>query len=104
MTTEAINFVTGSLFEEDYLIRTLGDLSHKTDVALTELVANAWDAGAFKVNITIPEERNQNLIIEDDGIGLTKEEFHARWMKLGYDRLRHQGQQVEFPHGRKALV
>lgn len=100
MTTEAINFVKGSLFEDDYLIRTLGDLSHKTDVALTELVANSWDAGAFKVDITIPEERSQNLIIEDDGIGLTKEEFHARWMKLGYDRLRHQGQQVEFPHGR----
>ena len=100
MTTEAMNFVQGSLFEEDYLIRTLGDLSHKADVALTELVANAWDAGASKVGITIPEERNQKLIIDDDGTGLTKEEFHARWMKLGYNRLRHQGQQVEFPHGR----
>ncbi len=100
MTTEAINFVQGSLFEEDYLIRTLGDLARKADVALTELVANAWDAGASKVDITIPEERNQKLIIEDDGIGLTKKEFHARWMKLGYDRLRHQGPKVEFPRGR----
>jgi hypothetical protein len=100
MTTEAMNFVQGSLFEEDYLIRTLGDLARKADVALTELVANAWDAGASKVDITIPEERNQKLIIEDDGIGLTKKEFHARWMKLGYDRLRHQGPKVEFPHGR----
>jgi len=102
MITESMNFVQGSLFEEDYLIRTLGDLSQKADVALTELVANAWDAGSFKVDITIPdpEERNQKLIIEDDGIGLTKDEFHARWMKLGYDRLRHQGRQVEFPQGR----
>lgn len=100
MTTEAMNFVQGSLFEEDYLIRTLGDLARKADAALTELVANAWDAGASKVDITIPEERNQKLIIEDDGIGLTKKEFHARWMKLGYDRLRHQGPKVEFPHGR----
>ncbi|RLA49742.1 MAG: ATP-binding protein [Gammaproteobacteria bacterium] len=100
MKIESMKFVQGSLFEEDYLIRTLGDLSCKADVALTELVANAWDAGASKVDITIPEERNQKLIIKDDGIGLTKEEFHARWMKLGYDRLRHQGSQVEFPHGR----
>lgn len=102
MTTEGMNFVQGSLFEEDYLIRTLGDLARKADVALT-LVANAWDAGASKVDITIPEERNQKLIIEDDGIGLTKEEFHDRWMKLGYNCLRHQGRQAEFPHGREGV-
>jgi hypothetical protein len=100
MMTEAMDFVQGSLFEEDYLIRTLGDLARNADVALTELVANAWDAGACKVDITIPEERTQKLTIEDDGIGLTREEFHARWMKLGYNRFRHQGPHVEFPHGR----
>ena len=33
----------GSLFEEDYLLRTLGRIAHDPDVALTELVANAWD-------------------------------------------------------------
>ena len=38
-------FVQGSLFEEDYLIRTLGALVHYPEIALTELVANAWDAG-----------------------------------------------------------
>jgi hypothetical protein len=36
----------GSLFEEDYLVRTLGRIAHDPEVALTELVANAWDAGA----------------------------------------------------------
>lgn len=77
MTTKALNFIQGSLFEEDYLIRTLGNLARKADVALTELVANAWDAGASKVDITIPEVRNQKLIIEDDGIGLTKAERHS---------------------------
>ncbi len=62
MTTESMNIVQGSLFEEDYLVRTLGDLSHRNDVALTELVANAWDAGAAKVTISIPEERGQLLV------------------------------------------
>ena len=90
-------FVQGSLFEEDYLVRTLGELSHKADVALTELVANAWDAGASTVRITIPNERNRKLVIEDDGTGLTPDEFHARWMKLGYNRLKHQGRNVVFP-------
>ncbi len=100
MTKETPHFVQGSLFEKDYLIRTLGTLSHRSDLAITELVANAWDAGASKVDITIPDDLEQKLIIEDDGIGLTKDEFHDRWMKLGYNRLRHQGKQVEFPQGR----
>lgn len=93
------SFVQGSLFEENYLLRTLGPLSSRADIALTEIVANAWDAGASQVNITIPDQHDQSLVIEDNGTGLTKEEFHQRWMKLGYDRIRHQGSSVEFPPG-----
>lgn len=93
------NFVQGSLFEEDYLIRTLGSLGSSPEIALTELVANAWDAGATIVDIFIPEEKGQNLVIEDNGIGLTKDEFYSRWMKLGYNRIKHQGKKVKFPKG-----
>ncbi|MEP7372255.1 MAG: ATP-binding protein [Chitinophagaceae bacterium] len=89
----------GSLFEEDYLIRTLGNLGTSPEVALTELVANAWDAGATEVEIYIPESLGGKLSIEDNGVGLTKEEFYKRWMKLGYNRLKHQGKKVEFPPG-----
>jgi hypothetical protein len=91
--------IQGSLFEEDYLIRTLGSLGNSSEVALTELVANAWDAGATIVDIFIPEEKGQNLIIEDNGIGLSKDEFYSRWMKLGYNRLKYQGKKVLFPKG-----
>ncbi|MBL1280911.1 MAG: ATP-binding protein [Fluviicola sp.] len=93
------DYIQGSLFEEDYLIRTLGNLANSPEVALTELVANAWDAGATMVDIFIPEEKGQNLIIEDNGTGLTKNEFYTRWMKLGYNRLKHQGKKVKFPKG-----
>tara|TARA_R110002050_G_scaffold84104_5_gene179684 strand:+ start:3042 stop:4973 length:1932 start_codon:yes stop_codon:yes gene_type:complete len=92
-------FIQGSLFEEDYLIRTLGSLGTQPEVALTELVANAWDAGATQVDIFIPEEKGQKLTITDNGSGLTKDEFYNRWMKLSYNRLRHQGKMVEFPKG-----
>lgn len=95
-TTEIIQ---GSLFEQDYLIRTLGSLANSPEVALTELVANAWDAGATYVNIFIPENYGEKLTIEDNGTGLTKEEFYSRWMKLGYNRLKHQGKKVQFPKG-----
>lgn len=92
-------YIQGSLFEEDYLIRTLGNLGTQPEVALTELVANAWDAGATQVDIFIPSEKGQKLTIEDNGSGLTKDEFYSRWMKLSYNRLRHQGKMVEFPKG-----
>lgn len=87
----------GTLFEDDYLVRTLGSITHAPDIALTELVANAWDAGASKVNIFIPEERNGTLIIEDDGCGMSAQDFKLRWMKLAYNRLKHQGNKAEFP-------
>lgn len=87
----------GSLFEEDYLIRTLGTLVHSPEIALTELVANAWDAGATTVDIFIPEDYDQKLIVEDNGTGLTEKQFKERWMKLGYNRIKHQGKNVIFP-------
>ena len=87
----------GLLFEEDYLVRTLGSITHAPDVALTELVANAWDAGASRVNIYIPDERGGELVVEDDGCGMTAAEFNKRWMTLGYNRAKHQGEKAEFP-------
>lgn len=94
---EKKQYVQGALFEEDYLKRTLGNLAHSPEVAITELVANAWDAGATIVDIFIPDKHDELLIIEDNGTGLTKEEFYNRWMRLGYNRLKYQGKNVVFP-------
>lgn len=99
-TTKKTSSMQGSLFEDDYLIRSLGTLAYKPDVALTELVANAWDAGASKVQLAIPDRLGGNLVVEDDGSGMTKELFRQRWMTLGYDRTRHQGPSAEFPSDR----
>src|SRR5207245_1686855 len=93
--------VQGSLFEEDYLVRTLGTIARLPEVALTELVANGWDAGASKVAISIPAEHDEDLIVEDDGVGMTAQEFKRRWMTLGYDRVKHQGWVVTYPPGRE---
>lgn len=93
----------GSLFEEDYLLRTLGRIAHDPEVALTELVANAWDAGASFVDITIPTEKQNALVVSDDGHGMSVAQFKGRWMKLAYDRVKHQGSNVEFPPERKEL-
>jgi hypothetical protein len=88
----------GCLFEQDFLVRTLGSIVQSAEVALTELVANAWDAGAAEVKITVPEGDNDEvLVIQDDGVGMTAEQFREKWMTLGYDRVRRQGIWAEFP-------
>lgn len=89
----------GTLFEENYLKRTHKTLTTNPEIALTELVANAWDAGASQVDITIPAEVGYPLIIKDNGVGLTFDEFQERWRKLSYNRLLHQGKKVELPKG-----
>ncbi|MBL9170328.1 MAG: ATP-binding protein [Verrucomicrobiales bacterium] len=89
--------IQGSLFEDDYLVKSLGNIVRDAEYALTELVANAWDAGATKVNIVIPPQPNGIIKVVDNGVGLTADEFKQRWMKLGYNRQKHQGLQVTFP-------
>jgi hypothetical protein len=91
--------VQSSLFEEDYLLRELGQLAHVPHVALTELVANAWDAGASRVDVTLPTAIGEVLTVEDNGHGMSPEQFKVRWMTLGYNRLKRQGSDVEFPAG-----
>jgi hypothetical protein len=91
------NIIHGSLFEDDYLIRSLGGIVSQPETALTELVANAWDAGATEVKIFIPSEKGQKLTVEDNGVGMSQEDFHNRWMKLRYNRIKHQGKKVIFP-------
>jgi hypothetical protein len=95
------NVLFPSLYEEDYILRSLGSIVTQPDVALTELVANAWDAGASHVTLSIPEEKNQLLYIEDDGVGMSESEFQHHWMTLRYNRLKEQGRNVIFPNGEK---
>jgi len=91
-----------SLFEEDYLLRELGPVAHVPQVALTELVANAWDAGASKVDLFLPSEPGGTLTVVDDGHGMSAQQFSKRWMTLRYNRLKHQSFKVEFPKGKNA--
>ena len=87
----------GLQFEEDFLYRNNRNITTRPDLALTELIANAWDAGATKVDIHIPCNCHEELTIEDNGTGMTQEELNKRWLTLGYNRIKHQGIDVVFP-------
>lgn len=102
MEGDLLDYLCGSLFEEDYLLRSLGLLANSPDIALTELVANAWDAGASQVSITIPNELSEEIIVTDNGTGLTPQDFRLRWMTLGYNRLKYQGFNVQFPQSNES--
>ncbi len=70
-------------------------------IAVIELIANAWDAYACHVNIRWPNKnRNQTFSIEDDGSGMTADEFQQRWMTLAYNRREYQGEYAEAPPNR----
>ncbi len=52
---------------------------------LGEAISNSWDADAQNVNITIDRDANM-LIIKDDGIGMTEEDFQEKFLKIGYSK------------------
>ncbi len=84
-------------YEENFLIREIGTIASKADIALTELIANAHDAGASEVRIKLPSDLKGLLTVEDNGVGLTNKEFENRWLRLRYDRRKHQGIFVDTP-------
>lgn len=60
-----------------------------------ELVANAWDANATRVDITIPDDpidqKRSEIIIEDDGIGMSDQDVREKYLRIGRDRRERDG-------------
>jgi signal transduction histidine kinase len=67
---------------ESRILRELGErLVKQPDVALLELVKNSYDAEA-KI-CTILNETTDQIVVEDDGSGMTFDEFKNGWMRIG---------------------
>jgi hypothetical protein len=84
-------------FGEGFLEDHAGRIIQNPEIAIVELVANSWDAGARRVDLTWPEEVGGNFEIADNGTGMTREEFEAIWTELNYNRVKMRGHNVEFP-------
>ncbi|WP_243758322.1 ATP-binding protein [Yersinia pseudotuberculosis] len=52
--------------------------------ALSELFKNAHDAYADNVEVDYIRKKNL-LILRDDGLGMSREEFEERWLTIGTD-------------------
>ena len=63
----------------------------RRDIAITELVANSWDAGATRVDIYIPKEdeyqpETSEIIILDNGIGMSDDQVENEYLVVGRNR------------------
>lgn len=52
---------------------------------LSETVANAWDADAEKVRISVPTD-DSKIVVEDDGRGMTRDQVNRRYLTVGFRR------------------
>jgi len=52
---------------------------------LGEAISNAWDANADNVKIYVDRENN-SFIIKDDGIGMSRDDFQSKFLKIGYSK------------------
>jgi hypothetical protein len=57
---------------------------------ISETVANSWDADARHVSVTI-DQQEDTVTIEDDGLGMSRDEVNTRYLKVGYQKRSEEG-------------
>lgn len=80
MPKPAVKKATAFFQTQGRLLQELGErLVAKADVALMELIKNAYDADASECRVTFDGKRVE---IADNGHGMTEEEFLNNWMQI----------------------
>ncbi len=67
---------------------------------LSEVVANSWDADAEVVDIFIGEDE---IIIEDNGCGMTYEDINDKYLHVGYERRKQPNEATTPVHKRPVM-
>jgi hypothetical protein len=78
-------------------------LYSSTPAALTELVANAWDADATEVSIDIDPLAN-TIVIQDDGHGMTPEDIKKKFLNVGFSRRGPKGETAKSASGKRFVM
>ncbi|MEV7468480.1 ATP-binding protein [Streptomyces kronopolitis] len=76
------------------VIEHLGiDMYQSPVAAIAELVSNSWDADSCKVSVTLPPKigSRAEIVISDDGEGMTLAQCQSRYLNVGYDRRKDRG-------------
>lgn len=84
------------------VLRLLGpNLYGNIPAVLSELVANAWDADATRVDININRGRCE-IEIEDNGLGISPLDINERYLSVGYEKRKTEEYRVT-PSGRHVM-
>lgn len=92
------------------LVKHLGLSMYRGAVpALAELIANAWDADAAKVELSVPFDtgpKDKVIEVRDDGRGMTWDEVQTAYLVVGRDKRKADGETTDGGRplmGRKGL-
>ena len=79
------------------------NLYSNVPAVLAELIANAWDADASRVNVSVKEQREgKRIIIQDDGCGMNDPDLREKFLTVGYQR-RSKGSGDQTVGGRRVM-
>ena len=75
------------------LAQILGETYRSVELAVKELVDNSYDADAENISITVPEilSKNPQIIIEDDGLGMSVDEVKDEYLNIANSRTSRKG-------------
>ena len=62
------------------------NLYSNVPAVLSELVANAWDADATRVDISVERDSPQSILVRDNGSGMTDTILREHYLTVGYRR------------------
>ncbi|MDO9381545.1 MAG: ATP-binding protein [Hyphomicrobiaceae bacterium] len=81
----------------------LGESYRSAELALKELVDNAWDANAGTVDISIPSAltKDAKIVIADTGEGMSREQVEGQYLRIARDRLKERGTRTGPPFNRQ---
>lgn len=100
--------MSGSPFEMKFDPRTIKHLGVRMystlPPAIAEIIANAYDADASQVTVSLREEDGKpaEITVTDDGDGLTLDEINKKFLLIGRNR-REEGDEPSPKHGRKRI-
>lgn len=99
-----VEAVDNSEFKLDVDLNVLNHLGiglySSTPAVVTEIVANAWDADATRVDIQITES---TILVTDNGHGMGARELQGRFLKVGYARREQPGGDRSPKYGRPVM-
>jgi len=97
------NVNTHNIKAKSHILSLLGDeLIGSDSLAIFELVKNAYDADAEQVTVSFVNlnQANQQIIIEDDGHGMTNKVIQDVWLTIGTDFKRGKNRKESKKFGR----